>query len=49
MVRLTVPNEIYEENTPNGDDTLAQEKTKYIYKYLPADEAPDFLLEYLPK
>lgn len=49
VVRLTVPNEIYGENTPNGGDPLAQEKTKYIYKYLPADEAPDFLLEYLPE
>ncbi len=55
VVRLTVPNDTNiigdtgAGNIMGGTSSSTQEKEKYIYKYLPADKAPDFLLEYLPE
>ncbi len=53
LVRLTVPNDTDvtgdtdAESMMGGDSHSTQKKEKYIYKFLPADEAPDSLLEYL--
>lgn len=51
VVRLTVPNdtnvigETDTENIMGGASSSTQEKEKYVYKFLPADEASDFLPE----
>lgn len=53
LVRLAVPNDtdvtgdMDAESMMGGDSHSMQEKEKYIYKFLPADEAPDSLLGYL--